>query len=111
MVTRRPSVMIYSHGGDEDFIREIRAGIEEEGVFSEVVECAETDVDRLASDAARDSMLGSGIGISGEDAAFTMLRLSIGKNIMKFHMPTYRQCRDMGANSARAVKKLGFRGL
>ena len=41
------------------------AGIEEEGVFYETTEFPDTCMEKLAYKAARDSMLGSGIGIFG----------------------------------------------
>lgn len=111
MVSRKPSIFIYTHRPDEDFLREICAGIEEEGVFYEVSEQPEADVDTLAFEAAKDSVLGSGIGLAGEDAALQMFRLPKGRNVEKHHMPTYEQCRNIGANSARVIKKQGLRGL
>ena len=109
MISRRPSIFIYTHHPDPDFLREIRAGIEEEGIFSEVFEQEESDVNRLAFQAAADSMLGSGIGLSEVDAALQMKGLQIGKNVEFWHMPTYGQCRAMGADSARIIKKLGLK--
>ena len=109
MITRRPSIFIYAHDADEDFLREIRAGIEEEGVYSETYEREDTDLDTLAFEAARDSMLGSGIGITGVDIALQMRGLEKGKNVFSCHMPTFGQCRQTGANSARVIKKLGLK--
>ena len=37
MITKKPSIFIYTNDADEDFLREICAGIEEEGVFFEVI--------------------------------------------------------------------------
>lgn len=109
MISRRPSIFIYTHRPDPDFLREIRAGIEEEGIFSEAFEKDETDAGRLAFQAAADSMLGSGIGLSEVDAALQMKGLQNGKNVEFRHMPTYEQCRAMGADSARIIKKLGLK--
>lgn len=111
MVSRRPAVFIYTYQPDKTMLREIRAGIEEEGVFSEVYEMPEQNVDELAYEAARDSVLGSGIGLSGSDAALQMFRLPKGKNVIKVHFPDAGTCRNLGADSARVVKKLSLRGL
>ena len=72
MISRRPSIFIYTSQPDMDFLREIRAGIEEEGVFCEVFLREGADLDTLAYEAANDSMLGSGIGLCGVDAAMQM---------------------------------------
>ena len=72
MISRRPSIFIYTSQPDMDFLREIRAGIEEEGVFCEVFPREGADLDTLAYEAANDSMLGSGIGLCGVDAAMQM---------------------------------------
>jgi hypothetical protein len=109
MITRRPSIFIYTHDADEDFLREIRAGIEEEGIYSETYEREDADPDTLAFEAARDSMLGSGIGVAGVDIALQMRGLKKGSNAAFYHMPTFQQCRDTGANSARIIKKLGLK--
>jgi hypothetical protein len=109
MISRRPSIFIYTFQPDPDFLREIRAGIEEEGVFCEVFSREEADVNELAYAAAADSMLGSGIGLSGTDAAMQMRGLQKGRNAESYHMPTYEQCRRLGANSARAIKKMALK--
>lgn len=109
MISRRPSIFIYASHPDPDFLREICAGIEEEGVFFEIFSRDETDVNFLAHQAAEDSMLGSGIGISGVDVVLQIRGMRAGKNVESRHMPTFRQCRAMGADSARVIKKLGLR--
>ena len=111
MIVRKPSIFIYVSDPDPDFLREICAGIEEEGVFWEVFsrDGKDADVSALAFEAAKDSMLGSGIGIRGVDVAMQMQGLPRGKNVEQYHMPTYAQCRKVGANSARAIKKMAFK--
>ena len=109
MISRRPAVFIYTNDPDEDFLREIRAGIEEEGCFCEVYERPDTDLSTLAFEAARDSMPGSGIGISSVDIALQMKGLPRGAEVLRYHMPTYAQCRIVGADSARIIKKLSLK--
>lgn len=111
MISRRPSIFIYAHQADASFLKEIRAGIEEESVASEVFEKEEADVNSLAFDAAGDSMMGSGIGISGVDVAMQMRGRRKDENVCLVHMPTFHQCRIIGSNSARVIKKQGLRDL
>lgn len=108
MVVNRPAIIIYTNEPDQDFLKEVCAGIEEEGVLYQV-SSREGDLDTLAFEAAKESMLGSGIGISGGRLAMQMQRLPKGKNVFELNQPSFRQCRNLGANSARAIKKMPFK--
>ena len=110
MVVNRPSIIIYCRDADEDLLWEVCAGIEEEGVLFQV-QSHEGDLDTLAFDAANESMLGSGIGIRGVRLAMQMQRLPKGKNVFELNAPSFRQCRNLGANSARAIKKMPFKPI
>lgn len=110
MVVNRPAIIIYTNEPDKDLLREICAGIEEEGVLYQIAS-HEGDLDTLAYEAAKESMLGSGIGLQGERAAMQMQRLPKGKNVFELNKPTFGQCRSLGANSARAIKKMPFKPL
>ena len=106
MIVKRPSIFIYTNAPDSDCLKEVCAGIEEEGVFFEIFERETVDLDTLAFDAAGDSMLGSGIGICGDHVALQMKGITKGKNIESYSMPTSVECRKIGANSARAIKRM-----
>lgn len=108
MVVNKPSIIIYCREADEDLLREVCAGIEEEGVLYQVLS-HEGELDTLAYDAARESMLGSGVGIHGSCLAMQMQRLPKGKNVFELNAPKFWQCRNLGANSARAIKKMPFK--
>ena len=69
------------------------------------------ELDELAHAAAEDSMLGSGIGMSGQRIAMQMRRLPKGHNVFELNAPRFWQCRNLGANSARAVKKMPFKAI
>ncbi len=56
-------------------------------------------------------MLGSGIGVAGKRAAMQMRPVPRGKNVYELNHPSFEQCRCLGANSARAVKKLPFKEM
>jgi hypothetical protein len=110
MVVNKPTILIYVQKPDEDLLREVCAGIEEEGVLYQVTD-REGDLDGLAFEAAKDSMLGSGVAICGKDVAMQMQHVPCGRNVFELHAPGFRQCRDLGANSARAIKKMPFKVL
>ncbi|MCI6004264.1 MAG: glycerol dehydratase reactivase beta/small subunit family protein [Blautia sp.] len=110
MVVNRPAIIIYVQEPDEDLLREVCAGIEEEGVLFQV-QNHEGDLDTLAYDAANESMLGAGIGMTGARLAMQMQRLPRGKNVFELIAPAFWQCRNLGANSARAIKKMPFKSI
>lgn len=109
MIVKKPSIFIYTNHPDQRILKEICAGIEEEGVFFEIFERDPSDLHTLAFEAANDSMMGSGIGIYGRFAALQMKGLSRGKNVALYEAPDAGQCRKLGANSARAIKKMAFK--
>ena len=106
MIARKPSIFIYTNSPNEEYLREICAGIEEEGVFFEVFEREYPDVDTLATNAAVDSMLGSGIGICRNQVVLQMKGLPKGKTVARYTEPNVSECRIIGANSARIIKKM-----
>lgn len=108
MVVNRPAIIIYCKEPDQDLLHEVCAGIEEEDVLYQV-ESHEGDLDTLAYDAANESMLGSGVGILGNRLAMQMQHVPKGKNVFELNAPSFRQCRNLGANSARAIKKMPFK--
>ena len=108
MVVNKPSIIIYTNRLDMDLVKEVCAGIEEEGVLYQV-HSREGDLDTLAFEAAGESMLGSGIGVEGRRLAMQMQRLPKGKNVFELNAPRFWQCRNLGANSARAIKKMPFK--
>ncbi|MDO4307770.1 MAG: glycerol dehydratase reactivase beta/small subunit family protein [Eubacteriales bacterium] len=110
MVVNKPTIIIYCCGADEDLLREVCAGIEEEGVLFQVQD-HEGDLDTLAYEAANESMLGSGIGMLGNRLAMQMQRLPKGRNVFELNAPAFWQCRNLGANSARAIKKMPFKTI
>lgn len=105
MIINKPSVFIYTVRPSESIVKEVCAGMEEEGVFYEITEQEDTDVGTLAYRAAEDSMLGCGIGIFEESVVLSMKGLKMGRNIEAYHHPAKEQSRRMGANAARAIKK------
>ena len=111
MVVNKPAILIYVSRPDEDLLREVCAGIEEEGVLWQIRRMENGDLDELAYAAAGESMLGSGIRICGPRLAMQMRRLPKGRNVFELDTPRFWQCRNLGANSARAVKRMPFKKM
>lgn len=109
MMIKKPSIFIYVYQADSIILHEICAGIEEEGVFFEIIDKEENLLESLAWQAANDSMLGSGIGVSGNSIAMQMRGIENGRSVESYQNPDKTQCRKLGANSARAIKKLAFK--
>lgn len=105
MVTKKPTIFIYTCQPERTVLREICAGMEEEGIFFEVFEQNLTELNGLAWQAAQDSMLGSGVGILGSDAAFSMRGLPRMRCVEICRNADREQCRRLGANSARVIKR------
>ena len=105
MVVNKPSIYIYVNNPNKSVLREICSGIEEEGVFYEIIEREEQDINTLTWMAANDSMLGSGIGMKENNAAFIIRGLTMGKNLSYYAYPSNEESRILGMNSARAIKK------
>lgn len=109
MIVHKPSIFLYTFDENCDIIKEICAGIEEEGALYEIYEKKTSDLNSLTFDAANDSILGAGIGIVGRDAAMQMRGLPKGKNVFTLKNASPEAYRMLGANSARAIKKLPFK--
>lgn len=109
MIVKKPSILIYTYRPDARVLKEVCAGMEEEGVFFEVSEQPAADpATMMAWRAALESMLGSGVGISGTACAFSMRGLAKDRCVEQYAEPDAVQSRKLGANSARAIKKLSF---
>lgn len=109
MVIKKPTIFIYTCQPDRAVLKEVCAGMEEEGIFFEVFEQKEPELSELAWQAARDSMLGSGVGISGMDAAFSMRGLPRRRCVQICRNGNREICRKLGANSARVIKRQPLR--
>lgn len=108
MTGKRPGIFIYSNEGDSGILKEICAGIEEEGLFYEMIE-KKGGIKELAFQAAADSKLGCGIGIRKNHVAMQMQPLPEETPIFFIESPTPAQGRALGANSAKGVKRLPFK--
>ncbi len=109
MVINRPSIFIYAYEYRPDMLRELCAGMEEEGVFFELFEMGQESARSLAHRAAEDSMLGTGIGICGSSVVLQMRGLKEDHPVAEYDQPDAARCRILGENAARSIKKMPFR--
>lgn len=108
----KPCIVIYvcSHPGAMEKIREVQAGMEEEGIPWSILQSNETDFTKLAYEAASSSKLGVGVGI-GVDG------LSIQHEKLPANQPLFSLAaagkpadwRRFGYNAARLVKGIPFK--
>ena len=111
MIANKPTILIYAVEPHRDLLKEICAGIEEEGVLFEVQYKENMDINCLSFDSAQDSILGTGIGVYGARAALSLRSLPKGKNVFAIEKPSLSQARNLGANAARTVKRMPFKEL
>lgn len=105
----KPVVFIYVVEPDMDLLKEICAGMEEEGMLFDIVTREEKNIEVLCYESANDSILGSGIGVCGKEIGFSLRSLPKGNLVYKYRNPSCIQARNLGANAARAVKRLPFK--
>ncbi len=108
MIIKRPSIFIYVNNPDAVFLRDVCAGIEEEGVFYEIKEMETALPDELAWNAANDSMLGSGVGISGKGIAMQMRGLPKGRNTERLPESHPGAVQETGGKQRPRRQKAGF---
>jgi hypothetical protein len=108
-MVNKPVIFVYVIEPDKDVLKEICAGMEEEGMLFEVVTKVGLDIETLCYESASDSILGSGIGVYGKEIGFSLRSLPKGKLVYTYKNPTFIEARNLGANAARGVKRLPFK--
>jgi hypothetical protein len=108
----RPKIVIYvdAHFGQEAKLREVQAGIEEEGVPSSWCVGA-GDAYSLACRGAAESPLGVGIGIGAEAMSVHYHKLPADKPLFVLPAGEPPAWRRLGGNAARLVKGTPFKDL
>lgn len=108
----KPCVLIhvFPHLGWEEKIREVQAGMEEEGIPCFVVQAKESDVVALAYQGACASKLGVGLGIGADGLCIHYCKLPDQHPLFALNVPgTPVQWRHFGYNAARLVKGIPFK--
>ncbi|WP_378954829.1 glycerol dehydratase reactivase beta/small subunit family protein [Pelosinus sp. sgz500959] len=108
----KPCIVIYfySHPGYERKIREVQAGMEEEGIPCSIMQSNENDVIVLAYQAASASKLGVGVGIGQDGLSIQYDKLPAKEPLFLLTTPgTPTDWRKFGYNAARLVKGIPFK--
>jgi hypothetical protein len=96
----RPEIVILTYRPDKEALKELLAGIEEEGVLYKVAfETIDESENDLGYKAARVSQIETGIGLYEKNAALYIQRIP-----EKPLLITYQSHRILGQNAARYVK-------
>ncbi len=111
--SERPTIRVHCHDRvSEEQLAELLLGIEEEGVPYQVSSHAELNPLDLAHQAALDSRLGVGIGISLNYAVVTLEKLPKERPyIASFWNENAEADRLFGSNAARIVKRTPLRQI
>lgn len=102
-----PAVFLHLAPGGEPALREISAGLEEEGVPCQVVAHAAVDgtAAALAHGAARTSPVGVGLGLDARHACLHLPQLAPDAPLVSLQLPhDAERLRALGHNAARLVK-------
>ena len=109
MIVKKPTIFIYAVNPDKTALDYICEGIEEEGVLYEITLMDSGNGLDLAHKAAEDSVLGSGISLIGKEAIMQKRGLDRDKPVFTVSISNMEEGRNIGANSARAIKKMPFK--
>ena len=101
----KPTILIFVSNPNKELLKEIGAGIEEEGVAYEMVVMEGKDIDTLTFESSNTSILGTGIGVCHSVIALSLSSLEKGTFVFRIEAPTLSQARAIGTNAARIVKR------
>lgn len=108
----KPCIVIFvcHHSGSGEKIREVQAGMEEEGIPWSIMQSDERDATLLAYQAACQSKLGVGVGIGPEGLSIQYDKLPATKPLFLLTTSgTPSDWRTYGYNAARLVKGIPFK--
>jgi hypothetical protein len=105
----KPAITVLVCNSDENTLKEVLAGIEEEGVNFEVVADEEYDIGILAEKASKRSKLEVGIAIIEKKICVHVRNLPQGKYLFQIDLDKF--ARVTGCNAARYVKGTPFTQL
>ena len=104
------AIFVYPHQGSENKLREVQAGMEEEGIPYSIIQKDEPDATLLAYQAACHSKLGVGLGIGPDGVAIQYDKLPVSQPLFQLTTAgTASDWRRYGYNAARLVKGIPFK--
>ncbi|MBU3112763.1 glycerol dehydratase reactivase beta/small subunit family protein [Clostridium lacusfryxellense] len=104
MKTQKPVIKVFVTSSSKSFLKEVLAGIEEEGVLYEVETIEYGSSKEMATTAASESLLETGIGIDEEMATITICQLPTNNPLQSYSCLDNDKLRLAGSNAARIVK-------
>lgn len=108
---KKPVIVILINNVSGIILKEILAGIEEEGVLYEVSERTPNSSEELALEASAISALGVGIGIFYESVCVQVRNMPPENMLFKGCLKNGQNIRNIGTNAARYVKGIPFKEL
>ncbi|MBM7557149.1 glycerol dehydratase reactivase beta/small subunit family protein [Halanaerobacter jeridensis] len=105
-------IFITSDYKDSELVAHIGYGIEEEGIPFKTFVQEKNNSQELAYNAAQNSSLGIGLGVTSEDqVVLQMAKLSKENPVFNKTLNSNEQAKKMGSNAARMVKGLPFKSF
>lgn len=106
---KKPVISVVTNNPSDEVLKEILAGIEEEGVLFEVANSTKVSGEELAIDGSVMSALGVGIGIFEGTVCVQVSKLPPGNMLFSGCLEKGQNIRNMGANAARYIKGIPFK--
>jgi hypothetical protein len=104
------AIQVFPHVGCEQKLREITAGMEEEGIPCVVITSSEQDAVKLAFQGACDSRLGVGLGVGEQSVSIHYAKLPPEQPLFVLNgYGSVQEWRCYGYNAARLVKGIPFK--
>lgn len=109
MEHRRPEIHVCYSRQNKEYVKDILAGIEEEGLFSYSYETKDCDSITSAYEASESSLLGVGISVVNSHIVLHVSNLKVGEPLLKIDIADRSSFRVFGNNAARYVKGMPFK--
>lgn len=106
MLAKKPEIILFTNTTDEQFVKDICAGIEEDGLLYRCMKVEGQDANLLAKEACSEATIGVGISVVGQIAVLTAENLEIQKPLQVVQDADKVQARVLGKNAARYIKKM-----
>jgi len=104
MKPKKPVIKVLVTRVAKCFLKEVLAGIEEEGVLYEVETIEHGSSKELATAAACESLLETGVGIDEEVISITICKLPANNPLQSYSCLNNDNLRLAGCNAARIIK-------
>ncbi len=106
MIAKKPTILIYTVRPDAALLRELCAGMEEEGVLYELVPATVGELSVLARAASLSSTLGTGLALCERSAALYTRGAPDSVPVLLRENMTEDVARALGQSAARLIKKM-----